>query len=44
MNIDNLPALDLEAGLPGMSSEDPVTSIGDVMIGIVTGIVAGVTN
>ncbi|HEX8194201.1 MAG TPA: hypothetical protein VF552_15005 [Allosphingosinicella sp.] len=41
MEIKNLPALDLEAGLPVGSNSDAVTSVGGVIIGIVTGIIAG---
>jgi hypothetical protein len=43
MDTSNLPALDLEAGLSGASSNDAVTSVGGVVIGIITGIVAGLS-
>ena len=43
MDNTNLPILDLEAGLSGASSDDAVTSVGGVIIGIVTGIVAGLS-
>ncbi|HZF95059.1 MAG TPA: hypothetical protein VEZ20_09325 [Allosphingosinicella sp.] len=41
MEIKNLPALDLEAGLAVGSNSDAVTSVGGVIIGIITGIIAG---
>lgn len=44
MNMDQLPALDFEAGLPRQSSDDPTTSVGDVVIGIVTGVIAGLAG
>ncbi len=43
MEISNLPALDLEAGLPCGSASDAVTSVGGVIIGIVTGVIAGLS-
>lgn len=43
INANNLPNLDLEAGLGNSGSDDAITSVGGVIIGIVTGIIAGLS-
>lgn len=43
INVNELPALELDAGISSSNTDDAVTSVAGVVIGIVTGIIAGLT-
>ncbi len=43
INVNQLPALELDAGLTNSSTDDAVTSVGGVIAGIITGIIAGIS-
>ena len=42
INVNDLPQLDIDAGIAASGEDDAITSVGGVIIGIFTGIVAGV--
>ena len=44
INVNDLPQLDIDAGIAANSESDAITSVGGVIIGIVTGIIAGVSD
>lgn len=43
INVNELPALELDAGLANNTADDAVTSVGGIIAGIVTGIIAGLS-
>ncbi|GGI77160.1 hypothetical protein GCM10007973_12580 [Polymorphobacter multimanifer] len=43
INVNELPALEFDAGLANNTADDAVTSIGGIIAGIVTGIIAGIS-
>lgn len=43
MEMSKLPTLDLEAGIAALGNDDAITSVGGVIIGIVTGVIAGLS-